>query len=148
MHHTGTHGALHSAIIDSLKVFMYEKYECNKCENIRVSKCLILKYRESVNWHHFQIRFFFTECILIAGPTFIFFTPTLVLLAVVLTETFMHQMFIMNRTEKESEKQGEAVGENPGGARKIENISEPLPGMIGFICYPVIPWAVMRGWSG
>lgn len=47
-----------------------------------------------------------------------------------------------------SEKLLETLKENPIGARKIENISEPLPGMIGFICYPVISWAVLRGWSG
>lgn len=61
--------------------------------------------------------------------------------AVVLIETFTHPMFIISRTEKEKLKTEllETLKKNPGGARKIENISEPLPGMIGFICYPVIP---------
>ncbi len=71
-------------------------------------------------------------------------------LAVGLTETLMHQTFIITRIENSEnrEKLLETLRENPGGARKIENISEQLPGKIGFICYPVIPWAVMRRWSG
>lgn len=56
----------------------------------------------------------------------------------------MHQMTLI--TKPKSHRQTETKISRPG-ARNTENISEPLPEMIGFICYPVIPQAVTPGWS-
>lgn len=59
----------------------------------------------------------------------------------------MFQMFTMKRIHLDA---GEAVRHwrrMPVGPGKTENISEPLPGMMGFICSHAVPWAVVRRWS-
>ena len=56
-------------------------------------------------------------------------------------EILMRQMLVMSCKcrGRKSENTKKLLEENPGGAGEIEHISEPLPGMIGFMCYPVIP---------
>lgn len=70
------------------------------------------------------------------------------------TETFVRQCVYNEQNWEIFWKQGEICWRHWereswwGPKNWKKNISEPLPGMIGFICYPVIPWAAMRGWSG
>lgn len=59
----------------------------------------------------------------------------------------MFQMFTMRRIHLDA---GEAVRHwrrMSVGPGKTENISEPLPGMMGFICSHAVLWAVVRRWS-
>lgn len=69
-------------------------------------------------------------------------------IAILLTDIIKHQTLVTEDPKKIENREASGKKKNPCGARKIENISEPLPDMIGFICYTVIPQAVTRGWSG
>lgn len=93
-----------------------------------------------VNYNHSLLRSYYVG----GGHRFTW----LYCIAILLTDIIKHQTLVTEDPKKIENREASGKKKNPCGARKIENISEPLPDMIGFICYTVIPQAVTRGWSG
>lgn len=93
-----------------------------------------------VNYNHSLLRSYYVG----GGHRFTW----LYCIEILLTDIIKHQTLVTEDPKKIENREASGKKKNPCGARKIENISEPLPDMIGFICYTVIPQAVTRGWSG